>query len=155
MTAPGAAPARIRTAGSDDLDAIMALEHAAFGASAWQRDTMRAEVASEWGRYIVAVDDADAVVGYAGLRAVGVEGDVQTIAVEEGWRGRGLGRALLAELLAEAARRGVQELFLEVRADNPVARALYESTGFREIGVRPGYYQPEGVDAVVMKREAR
>ncbi|MGM1028718.1 MAG: ribosomal protein S18-alanine N-acetyltransferase [Actinomycetota bacterium] len=145
---------RIRTAGEDDLDAVMALEQAAFPASAWERATMRAEIISEWGRYIIAVDGEGRALGYAGLRAVGVEGDVQTIAVAEAARGRGIGRALLAELLAEAERRGVRELFLEVRADNPAARALYESVGFREIGVRPRYYQPEDVDAVVMKRGA-
>ncbi|ERG63878.1 hypothetical protein L332_05250 [Agrococcus pavilionensis RW1] len=146
---------RVRTAGAADLDAIMALERASFGPSAWEAETMRAEIASEWGRYLAAVDAEGRLVGYAGLRAVGVEGDVQTIAVAADARGRGIGRALLAELLAEAERRGVQELFLEVRADNPVARGLYESVGFREIGVRPRYYQPEDVDAVVMKREAR
>jgi ribosomal-protein-alanine N-acetyltransferase len=146
---------RIRTAGAADLDAIMALERAAFGPSAWEAETMRQEIASEWGRYLAAVDVDGSLVGYAGLRAVGVEGDVQTIAVAAAARGRGIGRALLAELLAEAERRGVQELFLEVRADDPVARGLYESVGFREIGVRPRYYQPEDVDAVVMKREAR
>lgn len=146
----------IRTAGAVDLDAIMAIEQASFGASAWERGTMQQEIASDWGRYVIAVDEDDdgRTVGYAGLRAVGVEGDVQTIAVAAGARGRGIGRALLAELLAEAARRGVRELFLEVRADNPVARGLYESVGFREIGVRPRYYQPEDVDAVVMKRES-
>jgi [ribosomal protein S18]-alanine N-acetyltransferase len=145
---------RIRTADAADLDAIMDIERASFAASAWERDTMRAELGSEWGRYIVAVDGEGRALGYAGLRAVGAEGDVQTIAVAAEARGRGIGRALLAELLAEAGRRGVRELFLEVRADNPVARALYESVGFREIGVRPRYYQPADVDAVVMKREA-
>ena len=145
---------RIRTAGEADLDAVMALEQAAFPASAWERATMQAEIASEWGRYIIAVDGDGQALGYAGLRAVCVEGDVQTIAVAEAARGRGIGRALLTELLAEAERRGVRELFLEVRADNPAARGLYASMGFREIGVRPRYYQPEDVDAVVMKRDA-
>ena len=145
---------RIRTADASDLDGIMAIERAAFGASAWAAETMGAEVASEWGRYIVAVDGTGRMLGYAGLRAVGVEGDVQTIAVDADARGRGLGRALLAELLAEAGRRGVRELFLEVRAGNAAARALYESVGFRAIGVRPRYYQPEDADALVMKREA-
>ncbi|WP_413316845.1 ribosomal protein S18-alanine N-acetyltransferase [Agrococcus sp. 1P02AA] len=145
----------IRTAGSADLDAIMGIERAAFGASAWERETMRAELASEWGRYVIAEGAEGRALGYAGLRAVGVEGDIQTIAVTAEARGRGIGRALLAELLAEAERRGVRELFLEVRADNPTARALYASVGFAEIGVRARYYQPEDVDAVVMKREAR
>jgi len=143
---------RIRTATEADLDAIMALEHEAFPASPWERATMQAEIASEWGRYLLAVDPDGRALGYAGLRAVGVEGDVQTIAVAQAARGRGIGRALVAELLAEAGRRGVRELFLEVRADNAVARGLYASVGFAEIGVRPRYYQPEDVDAIVMKR---
>jgi len=146
---------QIRTAEASDLDAIMAIEEASFGASAWAPETMRAEIASTWGRYLVALDGDGRALGHAGLRAVGVEGDVQTIAVVAEARGRGIGRALLVELLAEAGRRGVRELFLEVRADNPAARDLYESVGFREIGVRPRYYQPEDVDAVIMKRERR
>lgn len=146
---------RIRTADQADLDDIMRIEQASFGPSAWERSTMAQEVASEWGRYVVAVDEHGRTLGYAGLRAVGVEGDVQTIAVADEARGRGVGRAILEELLAEAGRRGVRELFLDVRIDNDVARRLYESVGFREIGIRPRYYQPEDVDAVVMKREAR
>jgi len=42
-------------------------------------------------------------------------------------------------------------VFLEVRADNPGARSLYETLGFAEIAVRPKYYQPDGVDAVIMR----
>lgn len=143
----------LRTATADDLDAIMALETASFGLTAWARATMAAEMASPWGRYVVAVDEAGAVVGYVGLRAVGVEGDIQTIAVSEAVRGAGLGRRLLAEAQQDARDRGVQELFLEVREDNAPARALYASEGFVEIGVRPGYYQPEGIDAIAMKKE--
>lgn len=143
----------LRTATIDDLDAIMALETASFGLTAWARETMAAEMTSEWGRYVVAVDEAGAIVGYVGLRAVGVEGDIQTIAVAEAARGTGLGRRLLAEAQQDARARGVQELFLEVREDNAPARALYASEGFVEIGVRPGYYQPEGVDAIAMRKE--
>lgn len=143
----------LRTATLDDVDAIMAIETAAFGLTAWTRETMAREVASEWGRYVVAVDDAHEVVGYVGLRAVGVEGDIQTIAVGAAARGSGLGRRLLAQAQQDARDRGVQELFLEVREDNAPARALYRSEGFEEIGVRPGYYQPEGVDAISMRKE--
>ena len=54
-------------------------------------------------------------------------------------------------LIAETRRRGARELFLEVRADNPGAQTLYRELGFEEIGVRPRYYQPDGVDAIVMR----
>lgn len=145
----------LREAVVDDLDAIWALESAVFGAEAWSREMMREELVADHRRYLVLVDAAGAVQGYAGLLVVGAEGDVQTIAVVPEARGGGHGRRLMDALLDEALSRGVREVFLEVRADNPVAQSLYRSLGFAEIGVRPRYYQPDGVDAVVMKLEMK
>ena len=87
------------------------------------------------------------------LRAVrgAADADIQTIAIAEAARGAGRGRALLRALLGEARECGAREMFLEVRADNPVAEALYASEGFVEIARRPRYYQPDDIDAVVMK----
>jgi [ribosomal protein S18]-alanine N-acetyltransferase len=65
--------------------------------------------------------------------------------------GEGIGAALLSELLAEATRRGCREVFLEVRVDNPRAQSLYRRYGFTEVGLRRGYYQPSGTDALVMR----
>ena len=92
------------------------------------------------------------LLGYAGLLAPkgSGQGDVQTIAVAPAARGLGLGRGLMHALITESRRRGVAELFLEVRADNPIARSLYRSLGFEEIGVRPRYYR-HGIDAVLMR----
>jgi ribosomal protein S18 acetylase RimI-like enzyme len=56
-------------------------------------------------------------------------------------------------LLVEAAARGADDVLLEVRADNPTAQRLYERHGFEAIAVRPRYYQPDDVDAIVMRRE--
>ena len=155
MSAAGASAGWVlRRASVSDVEAIMVLERASFPTDAWNTESMLGEVADTVaGHYLVAVDDAGAVIGYAGLRAVlGIEqADVQTIAVAEAARGRGIGRAMLRALLAEAAVRGATEVLLEVRADNPVARALYEAHGFVEIAVRPRYYQPDGVDALVMR----
>ncbi|RGE24407.1 ribosomal-protein-alanine N-acetyltransferase [Leucobacter sp. wl10] len=143
----------LREAGASDLDAIWAIERAVFGAEAWSRDMMREELTADHRHYLALVDRSGGVRGYAGLLVVGGEGDVQTVAVAPEARGGGHGRRLMTALLAEARRRGVREVFLEVRADNPVARRLYASLGFGEIGVRPRYYQPDGVDAVVMRLE--
>ncbi|KTS65982.1 hypothetical protein NS206_03205 [Microbacterium testaceum] len=141
-----------RGATLDDLDAIMALEHASFPTDAWSAAMMREELASPHGWYVV-VEEAGRVIGYAGLRAVrgARDADVQTITISEAARGRGRGRALLTTLLEEAGRRGVLDVFLEVRADNPVAQTLYASEGFVEVGRRPRYYQPDDVDAIVMQ----
>lgn len=146
----------IRTATVDDLAAIMAIENASFPADAWSEQSMRAELESTHGRYIV-LDDHGEIDGYAGLRHLpgGRDSDVQTIAVSADARGAGHGRALLTELLRTAAGRRAQEVFLEVRADNPAAQGLYASEGFVEIGRRPRYYQPDDVDAVVMKLDLR
>jgi ribosomal-protein-alanine acetyltransferase len=143
----------LRRATASDLDAIDALEHATFPGDAWSREMIAAELAGEHGHYLVAVDGADAVLGYAGLLAPRGSGqaDVQTIAVAEQSRRQGIGAALLDALLAEAAAREAAEVFLEVRADNPGAEALYVSRGFERIAIRPRYYQPDGVDAVVMR----
>ena len=143
-----------RAATLDDLDAIMALERASFPSDAWSDAMMREELASPHGWYIV-VEEAGRVIGYAGLRAPrgARDADIQTITIASTARGRGRGRALLRELLEEAARRGITAVYLEVRADNPVAQSLYASEGFTEVGRRPRYYQPDDVDAIVMRVE--
>ncbi|GAA2844713.1 ribosomal-protein-alanine N-acetyltransferase [Leucobacter komagatae] len=140
----------LRDATLGDLDEIAELERTLFQSDAWSREMVRDELAGEHRRYIVLTDDGGVLRGYAGLLVLGSDGDIQTIAVTPELRGAGHGRALMNELLDEAARRGATQVFLEVRADNPAARGLYASLGFTEIGVRPRYYQPEGVDAIVM-----
>ncbi|KQQ23050.1 ribosomal-protein-alanine acetyltransferase [Rathayibacter sp. Leaf299] len=130
----------------------MAIEESEFTSDAWSSRMMAEEIRSVHTRYLVAEEDG-VVLGYAGLLCPrgAHEADVQTIAVLASARRRGTGRRLLRELLEEAARRGAREVFLEVRADNPGAQTLYRSEGFEEIGVRPAYYQPDGVDAIVMR----
>ena len=142
----------LRTATADDLGAIMALERASFPTDAWSETLMAAELSSPHGRYVVDVE-AGRLAGYGGVRAVqgAADADIQTIAIAEHARGTGRGRALRHALLAAARERGAREVFLEVRADNPVAESLYVSEGFTEIARRPRYYQPDDVDAVVMR----
>jgi len=142
----------LRTATADDLAAIMDLERTSFPTDAWSEAMMREELLSPHGRYLVDVE-AGRLLGYGGVRAVAraADADIQTIAIAEASRGRGRGRALLRALLQTARERGAREVFLEVRADNPTAAALYASEGFVEIARRPRYYQPDDVDAVVMK----
>ncbi len=142
----------LRTATADDLAAIMDLERTSFPTDAWSEAMMREELVSPHGRYLVDVE-AGRLLGYGGVRAVAgaADADIQTIAIAEASRGRGRGRALLRALLQAARERGAREVFLEVRDDNPTAAAMYASEGFVEIARRPRYYQPDDVDAVVMK----
>jgi ribosomal-protein-alanine N-acetyltransferase len=142
--------AAIRAATADDLDAVMAIERASFPTDAWSTAAMQETL--EAGDGFVAEDDG-AVVGYAAVLAPRGSGDadVLTIAVGEGSRGRGIGADLLRHMVDTAAERGARRVFLEVRADNPVAQHLYSSRGFAPVGRRPRYYQPDGVDAIVMR----
>ncbi|MCU1422641.1 MAG: rimI [Microbacteriaceae bacterium] len=143
----------LRRATPDDLADIMALEQSTFTTDAWSREAMLSDLRSPHTHYLVATTEAGAIEGYAGLFAPqgAQEGDIQTIAVAEHARGGGLGRALMNTLIAEARNRGSREVFLEVRADNPGAQHLYESLGFVAIATRPHYYQPDDVDAIVMR----
>lgn len=142
----------LRAMTAADLPAVLALERALFPDDAWSDAMFRAELAAPpESRHFLVAEEGGEVVGYAGLALAGPESDVQTIAVARAYWSKGIGSALLAELLAEARRRRCVAVFLEVRADNPRAQKLYQRFGFEEVGVRRGYYQPVGVDAIVMR----
>lgn len=142
----------IRPATAADLEVLTRLEIEIFGADAWSPQLFAEELSAQFRSYLVMTDDHGTIIGYAGLFAPGAEGDIQTIAVTEAHRGKGLGRELLAALIDEASTRNVTQLFLEVREDNEPAQQLYRSNGFEVIGERPAYYQPGNVSAVVMRR---
>ncbi|MDO4242026.1 MAG: ribosomal protein S18-alanine N-acetyltransferase, partial [Microbacteriaceae bacterium] len=142
--------AQIRPAAAADVPEIAALEQQIFGSHAWSEAAVYEEVAGQHRDYFVA-EIAGKIAGYAGVLTLGGEADVQTIALAESSRGHGLGRQLLLELGTAATERGAKQIFLEVRADNPTAIALYQKFGFTQIAVREKYYQPGGIDAVIMR----
>ena len=146
---------QLRRATPDDLAAIMTIETSEFANDAWSSDMMSAELNDTNGYYVIAhpVGEPTQVKAYAGLRAPfrSAQADIQTIAVAPDARRHGIGRALMNALMVEARDRGAHELFLEVHDDNPAAQRLYDSLAFDRIAVRPNYYQPDGVDAIVMR----
>ncbi len=140
-----------------DMPAIIALEQELFPEDAWTPEMFAAEFAQPPSRrlYLVA-EDGSALVGYAGMMFTGgSQADVVTLAVTPARWGEGTGTALLTALVDEADKRRYAEVLLEVREDNPRARRLYLRHGFAEVGIRRGYYQPSGVDAVVMRKGLR
>ncbi len=158
--ASAASVAVLRDMVRTDMPAVMALEQELFPEDAWTPEMFASEVAESPSRrrYLVAEvakdGEAPELVGYAGMLFTGAsEADVLTLAVRPVHWGNGVGTALLLALLDEAVQRDCTEVFLEVRTDNPRARDLYRRHGFAEIGVRRGYYQPAGVDAIVMRKD--
>jgi len=135
---------------------MVAWEAHIFGSDAWSPELMVAEVSHPANYYLVARHrQTRALAGYAGVRvdpAPGGHADIHTIAILPEHRGAGLGTRVLDALLEYAQGRGAIDVFLEVRADNEAALALYASAGFERIDTRVGYYQPDGIDAVVMRR---
>ena len=177
VTGIGRAPG-LREMAAGDLEAIARLESELFGAEAWSRDLLAAELAASHGpmadrRYVV-VDsqesdgDGDAdeaadraagagpngprILGYAGLYHAGglTSADLLTIATIPAARGRGIASFMLTELVSTARELGCPDVLLEVRQSNEAAQRLYARHGFVPIGRRRRYYQAPPEDAVVM-----
>ena len=153
-----APPIRLRRATPADVDAIAAIERLAFS-DPWSRDSF-ATLARNADVFFLVADaggapagGASAPVGYLVAWYVLDEGEVANIAVAPSARGTGVGARLLDAALAEGRRRGVGHMFLEVRESNAVARRLYASRGFLELGRRKRYYREPVEDALVLRCE--
>lgn len=137
-----------------DVAAVLEIERAAY-AHPWNdrsfRDCLRVG-------YCCWVGEIDRDLVAHGIMSVAVgECHIFNLCVHPRWQRQGLGRTLLQHLLARALERQADTAFLEVRASNRGARALYAAEGFCEIGTRRNYY-PAGKgreDATVLARELR
>lgn len=78
------------------------------------------------------------------------EAHIATLATHADHRRKGIGRKLLVKALEKAAQEGAQRAFLEVRAGNEAAQAMYRELGFVEDGRRKRYYRDNGEDAILM-----
>ena len=133
------------------LDQIMEIELEAYP-EPWSRGMFREEIRNERSHFCVAMIEG-ALVGYSGFWLVLDEAHVTSVTVAEAYRGLGYGRAQALHLLEAAAERGVRAVTLEVRDSNAPARNLYESLGFRAVGLRKGYYSKSQEDAIVMMKD--
>ncbi len=136
----------------EDLPAVLAIERRAFS-QPWSRAFFEKELSTPFARLVVAIDQAGArgsqLVGYTCRWRVTDEVHLLNVAVHPGRRGGGIGRTLVEAVIGEARATRARVMFLEVRAGNLAARRLYRRFGFRDLGVRRGYYGP-GQDAIVM-----
>ena len=152
MSAVVAAPApRLRPMCEDDLERIMAIEHAAYEFP-WTlgifRDCLR------FGYTCMVFEDAQDILGY-GLLSVGAgECHLLNICIAPCYQGRGYGSQLIALLLEVARGRNARMAFLEVRASNKAAFHVYTKMGFNELGVRKNYYPTHAgrEDAMLLAR---
>lgn len=140
---------QLRAMRVEDLDTVSAMESASYEFP-WSLGIFRDCVKTGHPCWVLCMDDA--IVGYGILSMGADEAHVLNICIGTQWRSRGLGRHLLGRLVDIACWNGAQRIFLEVRPSNPLAKLLYESVGFNEIGRRPRYYPARDgrEDAIVM-----
>jgi len=134
-------PPVLRPLRSDKAEACARL-HAAGFAHPWPAEEVARLIADPAILGVAALDPAGgALRGFALARLAADEAEILTIAVEPSCRGRGVGRALMADALRQAAYAGARAMFLEVDGENRPALALYRRLGFAKVGERPGYYR--------------
>ena len=136
---------------AEHLDEVAELERLCFS-DPWSRNVLAESLKNDLSAYLVALDGAGRVAGYAGLTVVLDEGSIDNIAVRPDCRRQGVASQLLDVFLNFARGNRLAFLTLEVRASNYAAIALYGSRGFREVGRRKKYYEHPTEDALIMTR---
>ena len=143
---------RIVPMNGDHLDEVAELERICFS-TPWSRNMLAEELENMLSAFLVALDDNDRVVGYAGLQVVLDEGYITNIAVRPECRRQGIAGKLLQVFLDFAEGNHLAFLTLEVRPSNEAAIALYQSFGFTERGRRRNYYDLPREDALILTRD--
>lgn len=134
----------------DDIDRIMEVMASAFApeyGEAWnRRQVSDSLLLGGTGYCLIGAEGSldptpeEPVAGFALTRTMFDEQELLLFAVLPRYRGRGLGAALLTEVIARARNQNIGRIFLEMRRNNPAGK-LYTGFGFRTIGTRPGYYR--------------
>ena len=142
-----------RVATAFDLPVFVSLDKELFPYSPWSASQYKEEFSSPTRHFVVAVDEAQSIIGYAGVFAPGgAEADVLTVGVVPSHRGKGIARHLMALITDWAHKQGSTAMMLEVKVDNAEAIGLYESLGYSKLNTRKDYFGP-GLHALVMRLE--
>ena len=142
-----------RVATAFDLPVFVSLDKELFPYSPWSASQYKEEFSAPTRHFVVALDDEQSIIGYAGVSAPGAaEADVLTVGVVPNYRGQGIARQLMALLTNWAHNQGSTAMMLEVKVDNVEAIGLYESLGYSKLNTRKDYFGP-GLDALVMRLE--
>lgn len=139
----------VRRATIEDAKEIFAIEMECFSVP-WSLDSIETELLNEDKKLYYVIEDANGVVGYAGAWLVYDEGQITNIAIRPSARRQGFVAKLTSALIEECFKRGMHEIFLEVRISNLSALSLYRQLGFTVKGMRKNYYSEPKEDAYIM-----
>jgi [ribosomal protein S18]-alanine N-acetyltransferase len=134
------------------IETLAILHRACFPDDAWEVSALARIIALSGGFGWLAFED-DEPAGFILVRDLGNECEVLSLGVTPRWRRRGIAQDLLRTATAEAARRNLPSVVLEVAVDNDAASDLYANAGFTAVGRRARYYKrPDGrVDALILR----
>lgn len=132
------------------LDQIAEIEAECFS-HPWSKESLQGEIDNETSLFLSAVED-NKVVGYIGMSIVLDEGYIFNVAVSENYRNKGIGSALINELVTYGKKNSFSFITLEVRESNQTARSLYSHFGFVKVGERKNYYSQPTENAVLMTK---
>ena len=142
-----------REANAFDLPVFVSLDKELFPYSPWSASQYKEEFSTPTRHFVVAIDEQQSIVGYAGVFAPGAaEADILTVGVVPEHRGKGIAKALMGLITDWAKVQGSTAMMLEVKVDNPEAIGLYESLGYSKLNIRKDYFGA-GLDAQVMRLE--
>ena len=143
---------RTRFAEEKDLPAMAEIERRCFH-TPWSEESLRDDLTGNpLSVYIVLEAESGDVAGYMSLWRILDEGHINNVAVLPEYRRRGGASEMLEFMLEYSEKNGISSHTLEVRVSNEGAIGLYRKFGFKEAGVRKGYYEDDGEDALIMWR---
>ncbi|MBQ8185217.1 MAG: ribosomal protein S18-alanine N-acetyltransferase [Lachnospiraceae bacterium] len=142
---------QIRFMEERDLDQVAAIEKKYFSMP-WSRRNFLDSLKLAHTIYVVAEIDSR-IAGYCGCYQMLEEAEIVNVAVDETFRGRGIGYRMLTELMRLGEKQGAFAYTLEVRVSNAPAIRLYESLGFESLGIRKNFYEKPVEDAMIMWRK--
>lgn len=132
------------------VDAVLEIENECFS-HPWSRQSIESELANKTSVFYTALE-GDEVAGYIGMSTVLDEGYIFNVAVSAKHRKKGIGSALIQELVTYGKKNIFSFLTLEVRESNENARSLYSKFGFIKVGERKNYYSDPVENAVLMTK---
>ena len=139
----------IRLMQLSDVPAILEIQTNSPEAAQWSQSAYETlGLATEMKAWVA--EQQNGVAGFLVARVVANELEILNLAIELCFRRRGIGSALVGEVLSWGARNGAERVFLEVRASNAFARKFYEAHGFTAAGLRPKYYSDPIEDALIL-----
>lgn len=136
----------------DDIDTVVEIEKKSFK-TPWPREAFISELENNSCSLYMVVEYNGTIVAYGGMWCILDEGHITNIATDPTYRDRGIGALLVKAMLEEGDKKGIKSFTLEVRVNNTKAIRLYERFGFEGCGVRKGYYQDTGEDALIMWKQ--